>query len=216
MQWKASNPQTSSRQSIFDTPETDTLHPTTVALADADFPTLWKVIKRLDRASIPYMLTGSMALNFYGHIRATNDIDIVIQIKPSDVESILNLFESDFYVTREAVQEAVDREGMFNVIDSESVFKVDFIVAKKDPYSRQQFERRRSVRVKANDIRVISPEDLILSKLDWSRESLSEMQENDIRNIIRISGETLDKDYLLKWAGVKGLQKRLEKIYASV
>ena len=58
---------------------------------EADFPTLWKVIDRLNEASIPYMLTGSIAVNIYGHSRATNDFDIVIQIHSPDVKKIYNL-----------------------------------------------------------------------------------------------------------------------------
>ena len=61
-----------------------------------DFPTLWKVIDRLDQASILYMLTGSMALNVYGHARATNDMDIVVQISDQNVQKLFRLSEEFF------------------------------------------------------------------------------------------------------------------------
>lgn len=181
-----------------------------------ELPTLWKVIERLDRASIPYMLTGSLALNFYGHVRATNDIDMVIQVHPSDANRIYQLFAKDFYVAQVAIDEALNHEGMFNVIDNEHVFKVDLIVAKKDPFSQQQFARRRLISIGDRKISVITPEDLIIAKLEWSQESLSQLQENDIRNIIKASGKMLDRKYLDEWSEQRGVKRRLERIYASV
>lgn len=182
----------------------------------SDFSTLWKVIRRLDQASIPYMLTGSMALNAYGHVRATNDIDIVIQVSAAEKEKIVPLFEKDFYISKEAVLEALNTETMFNVIDNETIFKVDFIIAKQDSFSKQQFQRRREILLDAQKIYVISPEDLILSKLEWSRESFSEMQERDIQNILRVQKGNLDQKYLETWADQKGFRKRLDQLYAKV
>ncbi|OGQ05345.1 MAG: hypothetical protein A3F82_00985 [Deltaproteobacteria bacterium RIFCSPLOWO2_12_FULL_44_12] len=181
-----------------------------------DFPTLWKVIDRLDQASILYMLTGSMALNVYGHARATNDMDIVVQISDQNVQKLFRLFEKDFYVSQEAIKEAVANESLFNIIDNETVFKVDLIVAKKDSFSKQQFDRRREIKIGNRTIFVISPEDLILSKLEWSQESLSEIQENDIKNIMRVLDKGLDKKYLETWASARGFKERLKKIYDAV
>lgn len=184
--------------------------------APTDFPTLWKIIDRLDQASIPYMLTGSMAVNVYGHVRATNDFDIVVQIKSDSIKTLFHLFEKDFYVSEEAIQEAVTCKTQFNMIDNETIFKADFIIAKEDAFSKQAFARRKSIRIGEKEIRVISPEDLILAKLEWSRESLSEMQEKDIKNIIRVLDKTLDKKYLEKWARTMRFEERLKKIYAAV
>ena len=184
--------------------------------SSTDFPTLWKVISRLDQTFIPYMLTGSMALNAYGHARATNDIDIIIQIGGQETQKIFSLFERDFYISREAVHEAMENEGMFNIIDNETVFKVDFIIAKKDDFSEQQFQRRKKMTIGSHSIYVISPEDLILSKLEWSRESFSEMQENDIKSILRVQEKTLDQKYLEDWAEKLGFKERLRKLYDAV
>ena|SRR3989338_9861016 len=176
-----------------------------------DFPTLWKVTDRLEKAAIPYMLTGSMAVNVYGHARATNDFDMVIQIGPKNVKTLLKLFEKDFYISEEALREAVRQESMFNIIDNETIFKVDFIIAKNDAFSKQQFARRQGIKVADKTIYVISPEDLILSKLEWSRESLSEIQDRDIKNILK----TL-KQYLGKWSAINGQEERLKKLYETV
>lgn len=188
----------------------------TQKLQAPDFPTLWKVVDRLETAGIGYMLTGSMAVNVYGHARATNDLDMVTQIGLGDVKKLSKLFEKDFYINEETIREAIQNESMFNIIDNETIFKVDFIIAKTDAFSKQQFNRRQKIKIVDKTIYVISPEDLILSKLEWSRESLSEVQERDIKNILKTLGPSLDKQYLEKWATIKGMEERLRKLYETI
>lgn len=185
-------------------------------IPQTEISTLWKAIERLEKANISYMLTGSMAMNAYGHARATNDFDIVIAIQRHHAKELVSLFEQDCYISPESVTEAIQRQGMFNVIDNETIFKIDFIVAKNEPFAKQQFERRQSLEIQGKKIYVISPEDLILSKLAWSQESLSELQERDIQNILRIMGNKLDKAYLEKWANEKGFQPRLKRLYENI
>lgn len=185
-------------------------------MQNPEMTTLRKVIQRLDGAGIPYMLTGSMALNFYGQPRATNDFDIVIEIQQSNVDQIVGLFQGEFYISASAVEEAISRPGLFNMIDNETIFKVDMIVKKKDPYARVQFDRRLIKKFDGLKMYVIAPEDLILAKLEWSKESLSEMQERDIKNLLRLLKDTLDSTYLKKWATQLGCLERFHKIYASI
>jgi hypothetical protein len=180
-----------------------------------ELKTLQKVTERLERAGIPYMLTGSMALNFYGHPRATNDFDIVIEIQGGDVDRLVNLFQGDFYISRDAVRQAVAQKGPFNIIDNETVFKVDLIVRKTGPYPTEQFKRKTLKELAGFKTYVISPEDLILAKLDWSRESLSEMQERDVRNLLNLLKKELDYDYMEKWSTVLGIMERLKNLYVS-
>lgn len=174
-----------------------------------ELETLRRVTERLDQAKIPHMLTGSMAMNFYGHARATNDFDIVVEIRPSDSEKVIRLFEKDFYISPETVIQAVAQGGLFNIIDNRTVFKIDLIVRKPGAYSNEQFKRRRLEEFGGLKMFVISPEDLILAKLDWSRESLSEMQERDIQNLVRLLNDKLDRAYLKKWSGFLGVEERL-------
>lgn len=180
-----------------------------------ELKTLEKVISRLEQASIPSMLTGSMALNFYGHPRATNDFDIVIEVQGDDEKRLLDLFRDDFYISEEAVRQAISGEGFFNIIDYESVFKIDLIVKKRDALSEEQFRRRRRKGFGGITASVISPEDLILAKLRWSRESLSEMQERDVAHLIRLLSKELDFTYMEKWAGTLGMLDRLRGFYVS-
>lgn len=157
------------------------------------------VTQRLNEAGVSYMITGSMAANFYTVPRMTRDLDIVVELAAVDVERVVGLFRDDFYIDRDMVAEAVAARSMFNLIHSDSVIKVDMIVRKDTPYRREEFLRRRPVTVEGRKIFLASPEDLILSKLEWAKDSRSEVQLADVRNLL-ISVQDLDRAYLERWA----------------
>lgn len=157
------------------------------------------------------MLTGSFAANFYAVPRMTRDIDIVVEIDPAYSKAFSKVFEEDFYLEHDSIQEAARDEGMFNIIHQDSLWKVDFIVRKNSLYRLTEFKRRRLIELEGVSIWIVSPEDLIISKLYWSKDSFSEMQLKDIRNLFS-SIKNLDVEYIEKW--VPFLQ--LEPIYKAM
>ncbi len=170
-----------------------------------------QIVSRLASAEINYMMTGSMAMAVYATPRMTRDIDVVIESRLEHVDTIVRLFETDCFVSRDAVREAIETQGMFNVIHNEWIIKADFIVRKDNPYRLVEFDRRREIDVQGTPVAVVAPEDLILSKLDWARESGSELQRRDVQNIIGAVGD-LDWDYLQQWAGQLQLGEVLEQV----
>ena len=138
------------------------------------------VSTRLDGADIAYMLTGSMAMNYYAEPRMTRDIDLVVALAAEDAETIARIFSPDYYVSLEAVRESIRSESMFNLIDEDSVIKVDCIVRKSSRYRLEEFARRRRITVGDFATWIVSAEDLILSKLVWARDSHSELQLRDV------------------------------------
>lgn len=174
---------------------------------------LLQVTGRLDRAGIDYMITGSMATNFYTVPRMTRDIDIVVELAEKDLDRFIPLFEADFYFEPDAVCSATKNKGMFNLIENERIVKIDFIVRKDTPYRRREFSRRRRVAVDDRNIYLVAPEDLILSKLEWAKESRSEMQLSDVRNLLK-SVRPLNRRYLARWAkelGIESLYREVSK-----
>lgn len=89
--------------------------------------TLDWICKKLDSQQIPYMITGGSAVGFWGHIRTTMDIDIVIQIRISLIDIFLKSIEDEAYVNIEEAKKAVQGRAMFNIIPNETLFKVDII-----------------------------------------------------------------------------------------
>ena len=164
------------------------------------------VVKRLESARIPYMITGSIAANFYTTPRMTRDIDIVIEVEEKDVETLFSLFSSDFYVDKNSIRNAIRNKQIFNIIHSEGIVKVDFIIRKDTNYRNLEFENRRSIVFEGQKIFIAAPEDLILSKLFWARESLSEMQIRDVKNLFKTI-HNLDRGYIEKWVHELGLDE---------
>lgn len=173
-----------------------------------EFDVLRDVAGRLERANIAYMLTGSLAMNFYAVPRMTRDIDIVVELAVADVDRVLKLFSPDYYVSRPAVSEAVGRRSMFNIIHQASVIKVDCIVRKDAPYRVLEFQRRQRGTVEGCDLWLVSKEDLILSKLYWARDSRSEMQLGDVRRLLATG---YDGAYLHHWASALEVAPLLEE-----
>jgi hypothetical protein len=172
---------------------------------------LRSVTTRLEGAGISYMVTGSMAANFYAVPRMTRDIDLVIELSEWDLDRVIRLFQQDYYIDRDMVQRAVRDHGMFNIIHNALVVKVDCVVRKETEYRREEFARRRGVSVAGQQVFLVSPEDLILSKLDWARESRSQMQLDDVRNLLR-SVQGLDTEYLDRWADRLGLTTLYQEV----
>jgi hypothetical protein len=166
------------------------------------------VSRKLEGADIPYMLTGSMAMNYFAQPRMTRDIDIVVALAAKDVESIILLFGTDYYVSGESVRESVACESMFNLVHLESMIKVDCIVRKSSEYRRTEFERRQKISLLDFTTWIVSKEDLIISKLFWARDSHSEVQLRDVKNLLATG---FDESYLKRWTVDLGLDRLLEE-----
>ncbi len=163
------------------------------------------VTGRLDGAGIPYMVTGSMAVNYYGQPRMTRDIDVVVELTGADADWLRELFAEDFYIDVDAARQAIADTGTFNIIHTARVVKVDFVVRKGSDYRRTEFSRRRRVSVEGQPLFIVAPEDLIISKLEWARESRSDVQLADVRNLLASVAE-LDREYLARWITRLGLE----------
>ena len=173
----------------------------------AELEVLQDALARLERASIPYMLTGSLALSYYAEPRMTRDIDLVVELSSGDAKRLAALFEPQYYVPADA-EEALRERGMCNVLHLEKLVKLDLIVRKDEPFRRNEFERRKRVQLGGFDAWIATREDLILSKLVWAKPSGSELQLRDVRALL--AGGT-DLGYLRRWAADLGVAGLLEK-----
>ena len=166
------------------------------------------ISRRFEQADVAYMLTGSMAMNYYAQPRMTRDIDVVIAIGPQDVDRVVALFRPDYYVSEENIRESLARESIFNLIHQESVIKVDCIIRKKIEYRRVEFERRQRIEILDFTTFIVSKEDLIISKLSWAKDSYSELQLGDVRNLLATG---FDADYLRRWTRELSLDTLLQE-----
>ena len=166
------------------------------------------VSARLDGANIAYMLTGSMAMNYYAQPRMTRDIDVV-ELRPVDAAKVVQLFSPDYYVSREAVENSITHQSLFNLIHNETVIKVDCIVRKQSEYRVTEFNRRQRIRIEDFETWIVSKEDLILSKMFWAKDSHSELQLRDVKNLISIG---CDGTYIERWTRELGVATLWQEI----
>jgi hypothetical protein len=169
------------------------------------------VTGRLDAARIAYMVTGAVAAGYYAEPRTTRDIDVVVELEPGDADRLAAAFAEDFNAQPEAIRAAIARQSLFNLIHTEAVVKVDFVVRRDSPYRIEEFRRRRQVQIGGHSIWLVSPEDLILSKLVWAKDSRSELQRRDVRQLIR-SNQVLDWAYLEHWAVALTVNEALQEL----
>lgn len=163
---------------------------------------------RIEAAGIGYMLTGSLAMAYYARPRMTRDIDLVIELAADAAPLLVSALGADYHVDAEAISDALRKERPWNAIHLPTVVKIDLIPRKQGEYRRTEFERRRRVNFAGVDLWIVSAEDLILSKLDWARDSRSELQLRDVRHLLQ---GTLDREYLHRWAAHLELEPLLEE-----
>ena len=177
-------------------------------------PTLTAIHRRLAEAGIDYMIVGSTVVGWIGHSRMTIDVDVVLDPTREQLIALVRALKTDdFYVDEEAALDALTQRSMINAIDQETGWKVDLIMLRDDPYEREAFSRRRPIETQAGIFPSLTPEDLILSKLNWAKESQSEKQIRDVRGVFGIWCDRLDHDYLRRWADATGVRDVLEALY---
>lgn len=164
------------------------------------------VSERLEAARIPFMLTGSFAMAYYGKPRMTRDLDIVVSLSEDDIPGIVTTLSPDFYIDADSARLAVMSQRLFNLMHLATSMKVDLIVRKSSEYRQVEFARRQPVQMNGVNTWIVSREDLILSKLVWARDSSSELQRRDVRTLM---DESMDHAYLEHWAARLGVGEAL-------
>lgn len=174
-----------------------------------ELESLERIVNKLEEGQFSYLLTGSMAMVFYSIPRMTRDTDIVIQLFGKDKQRFIELLKEDFLIDENIVDESFQNFMMFNVFDKKSFFKIDFILKNNEEYENVKFERKKKLKINGLEVYVISIEDLIISKLNWAKDSLSEMQLNDIRELMK---KGFDENYVNEWVLRLNLKKVFEKL----
>lgn len=164
---------------------------------------LKRVCRSLDESHIPYMISGSIALNIYSIPRMTRDIDIVVEIAENRIDEFTDLFPNSYF-NKDVIKDEIKHQGMFNIIDHQTGFKIDFIIRKETEYFNLAFHRRRRIKELDTELWVICLEDLIIAKLIWIQHLQSEKQIFDIENLLLNPDK--DLDYIKKWCNSLNLR----------
>ena len=173
-----------------------------------------KVIQTPEDAGIEYMVTGSVASSLQGEPRSTHDIDLVVVLRESAAQKLVEAFPlPDFYLSEPSMLDAIDTGGMFNIIDTNEGDKIDFWMLTNEPFDQSRFSRKYAEDVMGFSIQVSSPEDTILAKLRWAQLSGgSEKQFADALRVYEVQYAKLDLDYLANWAEALNVGPVLKKL----
>ena len=170
------------------------------------------VVRRLEDAHVAYMVTGSVASAFHGEPRATRDLDIVIDPDSKTLAALVDaLVAVGYYVDRDTAFDALRERTQFNAIGPDAT-KVDFIIRKDRPFSREEFERRRPADLLGTPAFIASVEDMIIAKLEWSVPFDSDRQLRDVASMLAVSGDAIDQGYVDRWVQALGLEEAWRKV----
>jgi hypothetical protein len=188
-------------------------HPDPIALA-------LDVAAILERLGIPYLVGGSLASSIHGELRSTNDVDFVADVRPSHIAPLLQALLEEFYVSEEAMREALRFGTSFNAIHLPTAVKVDVFIAGGDPFNAERLEHRQRVLVRADppgELFLDTAEHSVLRKLEWYRRGgeVSDRQWRDVLGVLRAKGEQLDAARLDTWAQRLGVADLLERARAE-
>jgi hypothetical protein len=185
-------------------------------------PVLRHTLDTLDRLGIGYAIGGSVASSVHGEGRMTRDVDITAEPFPGkEGLFVLSFPPPEYYLSADAVREALRARGTFNILHTTTGYKVDIFVRKDEPFELAAFDRRALYplpNLPGGPVMVHSPEDIILFKLRWFRMGggVSEKQWTDIRNVLKTQAGRLDDAYLDLWALDLGVKDLLDKARSEV
>ncbi|MHC4126317.1 MAG: hypothetical protein ACYSRR_07705 [Planctomycetota bacterium] len=177
---------------------------------------LQKLTDILDEFNITYAIGGSIATSIYGTVRFTQDADITVQPFASAADKLYQKLTDNFYISKDAMQQALDSYTSFNIIHLETAFKIDIFIQQDTEFDKQLLSRSKKLKLSDSlkkTFNFISPEDIILIKLRWFTQTgcASDRQWSDVLGVLAVQGNSLDFEYLKTWSKKLQLSDLLQK-----
>ncbi len=179
--------------------------------------TLAAVARVLDSLGIRFFVGGSIASSARGLARASLDVDLVADLQIEQVSALVEGFRPDYYVSEEAIRDAIAHRSSFNLVHLGTMMKVDVFVSRGRPWDAEALARALKEPVEGGEdgirVPIASAEDVVLAKLEWYRlgGECSERQWSDVLGVLRMSAGTIDRPYLERHARTLGVTDLLTK-----
>ncbi len=172
-----------------------------------------QVIAALARSGLPHMVVGSFARNFHSFARSTQDADIVLAVDAAGLVRFEAELGPEFSLDPQSTFETNTGTFRHTLVHVATEFKTELFLLSSDPFDQERFRRRLPFQFGGHPSFVLTAEDVIVSKLRWSRPKDIE----DIRDVIAVKGDAaLDWPYLHRWTAIHGTRARLDEIRADI
>lgn len=174
------------------------------------------VVAALEATSVPYMIVGSFSSNLYGIPRSTKDVDFVVELSGRSVRDVVAHLGPQFRLDPQMSFESVTMT-VRHIIDVPDVpFRIELFHLSDEPHDQERFRRRRRVPFEGGHAFVASPEDVVITKLNWFARQRRTRDGDDVRDVLAVQGDALDFDYIHTWCDKHGTRALLDEIRAGL
>jgi hypothetical protein len=174
------------------------------------------VINALEQAAIPYMLVGSFSSNAYGIPRSTKDADFVVQLGQAPLSQLLKFLPPGFRLEAQIGFETITSTTRYRMHYDAANFMIEFFEISEDPHDQARFQRRCQTAAYGTLAFLPTPEDVVVTKLRWSRGGKRFKDLEDVQNVVAVQMGSLDLVYMRRWCDQHGTRDLLEKTLKSV
>lgn len=174
-----------------------------------------RVVAALEKLSIPYMVVGAFSSNLYGLPRSTRDADFVVQLGSHSIAVLAAEIGPDFQLDRHMSFETITSTTRYKVVHRNAAFVVELFLLSDDPHDQARFARRTSGNIGGRQTTVLTAEDVVVTKLRWSRHGGRAKDLEDASNVIAVQGTRLNIAYIRRWTDLHGTTDLLERLLSS-
>ena len=175
-----------------------------------------KVIDTLESLNVDYMIVGSLSASYYGIVRMTQDADFVLQVDPSTINRIAQELGPQFTLDPQMSFETVTATTRYGIYFTPSDFQIEFFILTDEVHDKQRFARRVRAKVAGRQTWVPTAEDVIITKLRWSKHARRTKDADDVRDVLAVQGDNLDWPYLHEWCSRHETLQLLNDIRAQI
>ena len=177
-----------------------------------------QVLDVLESLQIPYMIVGSLASTQYGISRSTKDADIVVELGSRPIQTITRQLSGEFQLNPQIMFETVTGTTRHLVNIPEIPFVIEFFRLSSEDYDQKRFARRRRMPINqfGREAWLLTPEDVIVTKLRWAQRAARGKDADDVRDVITVQEEFLDWDYIHGWCEQHGTRELLQEIREQI
>ena len=173
------------------------------------------VTDALNRCGVAYMLVGSFSSNLYGLPRMTKDADFVLQVGSASVSQIASTLGPEFRLDPQITFETITATARYRIEHLPSQFTIEFFDLSSDLHDQKRFARRKTAVLAGRDVSVPSPEDVVITKLRWSKGGNRQKDVEDVLNVLRVQRSALDLPYIRDWTDRHGTRELFERLLAA-